>query len=206
MTSPLVRRQREHDRQGPIPQPNFGGPVNMGPMVAAGPYAPVQQRVNWQESLEQGFQARQAQRLQNRGGRHQRRIESTPMAAGPSAPTDGRVNYQERLEQDFRARHNQRLQNHNEGTSMAAGPSAPIEGRVNYQERLEQDFRARHNQRLQNHGGSRQDQTYGGSAMAQPFMQRQERYAEEERQHAEHLHDIQLQRQIDHDQEVLQHQ
>ena len=66
MTSPSVRRQREYDRQGPIPQPNFGGPVNVGPMAAAGPFAPVQ-RVNWQENLIQGFQARHAQQLQNRG-------------------------------------------------------------------------------------------------------------------------------------------
>ena len=112
MTSPSVRRQREYNRQEPIPQPNFGGPVNMGPMAAAGPYAPVQQRVNWQESLAQGFQARHAQRLQNRGGRRQRQTEGTPMAAGPSAPIEGRVNRQERVEQDFEARHNQQLQNH----------------------------------------------------------------------------------------------
>ena len=84
-----------------MPQPNFGGPVNMGPMAAAGPYAPVQQRVNWQQSLEQGFQSRHAQRLQNRGGRHQRRNEGTLMAAGPSAPIEGRVNYQGRLEQGW---------------------------------------------------------------------------------------------------------
>src|ERR1700727_921185 len=101
------------------------------------------------------------------------------MAAGPSAPTDGRVNWQERLEQGFQSGHNQQLRNHNEDTAMAAGPSAPTEGRVNYQERLEQDFRARHKQRLRNHGSSRQDQNHGRSVMAQPFMQRQERYAEE---------------------------
>jgi hypothetical protein len=115
-------------------------------MAAAGPYGPVQQRVNWQESLEQGFQSRHAQRLQNRGGRRQR---------------------------------------HNEGTSMAAGPSAPIEGRVNYQGRLEQGR---------------------GIVTPHQFMGQQERYADEERQHAAHLHDIQLQRQRDHDPEVLQHQ
>src|SRR6202453_2838312 len=100
MTSPSVRRQREYDRQEPIPQPNFGRLVNMGPMAAAGPYIPVQQRVNWQESLAQGFQARH-QQLQNCGGWHQRQNEAMPMAAGPSAPTEGRVNYQERPEQDF---------------------------------------------------------------------------------------------------------
>ena len=118
----------------------------MGPMAAAGPYAPMQQRVNWQESLEQGFRSRHAQRLQNRGGRRQR---------------------------------------HDEGTPTAAGPSAPIEGRVNNQERLEQG---------------------GRIVTPHQFMGRQERYADEERQHAAHLRDIQLRRQRDHDQEVLQHQ
>jgi hypothetical protein len=54
MTSPSVRRQREYDRQELIPQPNFGGSVNVGPMAAAGPFAPVQ-RVNWEENLIQGF-------------------------------------------------------------------------------------------------------------------------------------------------------
>ena len=125
MTSHSVRRQREYDRQEPIPQPNFGGPINVGPMAAAGPYAPGQQRVNWGESLEQGFQARQAQQLQNCGGWHQcqRQHEGTPMAAGPSMVTGERVNYQERLEQDFQARHNQWLQNHTMVTLMAAGSS-----------------------------------------------------------------------------------
>ena len=42
----------------------------MGPMAAAGPNAPVQGRVDWQQTFEQGFQARQAQQMQNRGGRH----------------------------------------------------------------------------------------------------------------------------------------
>ena len=59
MTSPSIRRQREYNRQQPMPQPNFGGHV--GPMAAAGPFAPVQGRVNWQEHLQQGFQARHAQ-------------------------------------------------------------------------------------------------------------------------------------------------
>ncbi len=143
-----------------MPQPNFGAPVNMGPMAAAGPHAPIQQRVNWQERLEQGFQARQGQRLQNRGGRRQRQLDRTP---------------------------------------MVAGPSAPAEGRVNYQERLEQDFQARHNQRLQNHGGLRREQNHRGIMTPQHVTGRQERYAEEEHQHAAHLRDIQLQRQADRD-------
>jgi hypothetical protein len=91
-----------------MPQPNFGGQLNM---AAAGPYAPVQQRVNWQETLNQGFQARQAQQLQNRDGRCQRVNEGTPMVAGPSAPTEGRVNWQESLEQGFQVRQAQRSEN-----------------------------------------------------------------------------------------------
>jgi hypothetical protein len=96
-----------------MPQPNFGGQVNaghVGPMAAAGPFAPVQGRVNWQESLQQGFQARHAQRLQNHGGQRRGQTEGLPMAAGPS--TEGRVDWQARLEQDFQARNNQRLRNH----------------------------------------------------------------------------------------------
>src|ERR1700676_1094567 len=76
MTSPSIRRQREYNRQQPMPQPNFGGHV--GPMAAAGPFAPVQGRVNWQERLEQGFQARQAQRWQNRASRRGEQKEGRP--------------------------------------------------------------------------------------------------------------------------------
>ena len=65
MTSPSIRRQREYGRREPILQPNFGGPVNM---AANGP---MQERVNWQERLEQGFQSRHAECLRNRGSRRQ---------------------------------------------------------------------------------------------------------------------------------------
>ena len=151
----------------------------MGPMAAAGPYAPMQQRVNWLERLEQGFQVRHNQRFQNHNG-------GMPMAAGASAPTERRVNHQERLEQGFQARQAQRLQNRggrrrrrNEGGDMESG--APL-----------------------------QEQNHGILVPPQQFMGQQERYAEEERQHAAHLHDIQLrneaQRQIDYDQETLRHQ
>ncbi len=127
-----------------MPQPNFVAPAMVGPP-----------RVNWQEQLEQGFQARQAQRRQNRGG--QRRGQ-------------------------------------NEGAPMAAGPPAPMEGRVNWQERLEYGFQKRH-------GGLLEDQN---NAPPQQFiMGRRETYAEEERQHAAHQHNLRLQndaqRQIDHD-------
>ena len=60
MTSPSIRRQREYDRQQPIPQPDFRVPVNMRPMMA-GPSAPVEQRVNWNERLQQNFQSAYAQ-------------------------------------------------------------------------------------------------------------------------------------------------
>src|SRR5882757_9769001 len=60
MTSPSIRRQREHDRQQSIPQPDFRVPVNMRPMMA-GPSAPVEQRVNWNERLQQNFQSAYAQ-------------------------------------------------------------------------------------------------------------------------------------------------
>ena len=92
-------------------------------MAAAGPYAPVRQRVNWQEALEQGFQARQAQRLQNRGGRRRGQTERViPAAAGPSAPVEGRVDWQRSLEQDVQVRHNQRLQNHGQNSGVFIPP------------------------------------------------------------------------------------
>ena len=50
MTSPSIRRQREYDQQQPIPQPDFGGPSN----------APAQERIDWQQRFEQGFQSRHA--------------------------------------------------------------------------------------------------------------------------------------------------
>ena len=124
-----------------MPQPNFDVPVIAGPV-----------RVNWQERLEQGFQSRHAQRLQNRGGRHREQSVEMP---------------------------------------MAAGPSVPIEGRVNWQERLDQGFQSRHAQRLQNNGRPLQDQNPGGFMAPQQFTGRQARYAEEERQHAAHLAELQ---------------
>ena len=154
MTSPSVRRQREYDRQLPMPQPHFGAPAVAGPP-----------RVNWQERLEQGFQSRQAQRHQNRGDRHQ---------------------------------------GQNEGMPAVAGPSVPVEGRVNWGERLEQGLQSRHAQRLRDRGGPLRDQN--NRPPQQFIMGRQERYAEEELQHAAHQQAIQRQRQMDHDQEALQHQ
>ena len=50
MTSPSIRRQREYDQQQPIPQPDFGGPSN----------APAQERIDWQQRFEQGFQSQHA--------------------------------------------------------------------------------------------------------------------------------------------------
>ena len=70
MTSPSIRRQRQSDRQNPIPQPNFGHPSNtgqVGPASAAGPFAPAQGTIDWNQRLQQGYQSRHALRLQNRG-------------------------------------------------------------------------------------------------------------------------------------------
>jgi hypothetical protein len=113
MTSPSIRRQREYDRQQPIPQPNFGVSVNVGNMglMVAGPPAPIEQRVNWNERLEQNFQGAHARQLQNHGGQRRGQNEEMPIVAGPSVPQEERVNWQERLEQGFQARHAQRLQN-----------------------------------------------------------------------------------------------
>jgi len=60
-------------------QPNFGVPVIVAPP-----------RVNWQESLEQGFQARHLQRLQNRGVRRRGQNERVPVpvAAAPPVPME----------------------------------------------------------------------------------------------------------------------
>ena len=60
MTSPSIRRQRQSDRQDPIPQPDFGGPANTGQMgsaSAAGPLAPAQGTTDWNQMLLQGFQS-----------------------------------------------------------------------------------------------------------------------------------------------------
>ena len=109
-----------------MPQPHFG----FG--------APAQARVNWQERLEQGFQGRHAQRMQNRGVQRGRRDERMAPVAGPSAPVSG----------------------------------------WGYQPRHEQ---------MVNYGGQQQGHNVGA------VMGRQERYAEEERQHAAHLCNIRLQ-------------
>ena len=58
MTSPSIRRQRQSERQQPIPQPNFGEPSNVGqiqPTTAAGSFAPVQGRIDYQQRLQQGY-------------------------------------------------------------------------------------------------------------------------------------------------------
>ena len=132
------------------------------------------------------------------------------MAAG--GPIQGRVNWQERLEQGFQSRHAERLRNRggqrqgqNEGIPMAAGPSAPAEGRVNWQGGShDRNVQQSHN----NRGGPLQDQnpTAGRFITPQQFMGRQERYAEDECQHTANLHNVQLQRQADHDMEALVHQ
>ena len=60
MTSPSIRRQRQSDRQDPLPQPDFGGPTNTGQVgsaSAAGPFAPAKRTVNFDQIVQQGFQS-----------------------------------------------------------------------------------------------------------------------------------------------------
>ena len=108
MTSPSIRRQRQSDRQDPLPQPDFGGPTNTGQVgsaSAAGPLAPAQQTVDFDQMVQQGFQSRHALRLQNCGRQHLEPNEGLPIA-GPSVPVQGRVGQHIPI----------------------AGPSAPIAG------------------------------------------------------------------------------
>ena len=63
MTSPSIRRQRQSDRQDPLPQPDFGGPTNtrqVGFARAAGPLAPEQQTVDFDQMVQHGFQSQHA--------------------------------------------------------------------------------------------------------------------------------------------------
>ena len=60
MTSPSIRRQRQSDRQDPVPQPDFGGPTNIGQVGfanAAGSLTPAQQTVDFDQMLQQLFHA-----------------------------------------------------------------------------------------------------------------------------------------------------
>ena len=87
--------------------------------------------------------------------------------------------------------------------------------RVNWQEQLEQGFQARQAQQWQNHVGQRWGQNEGVPMAARPppqqfiIMGQRETYTEEKHQHGAHQHNLQLQnhaqRQINHDQEALQH-
>ena len=62
-----------------------------------------------------------------------------------------------------------------------AGPSVPIQERIDCQQRLEQGFQAWHNQQLQNHGEI---------VESQQVTRQQERYTDEEHQHAAHLAEL----------------
>ena len=176
MTSPSIRRQRQSDRQNPIPQPNFGHPNNtgqVGSISAAGPLAPAQGTIDWNQRLQQGYQSRHALRLQNRGRQRLEPNESLPVA-GPSVPVQGRVDQYIPI----------------------AGPSAPIAGpsrsvqeRVDWNSRFQQEFQARHNNQRQTHSlaGNQNHSVIGPS---QHIIGWQERYADEERQHASHLAEL----------------
>ena len=159
----------------------------MGPMAAAGPNGPVQGRVDWQQALEEGFHTRHARRLQSHGGRRQRQEVQMPMTVGPSGPAQRPM--------------------------AAAGPNAPRQEQVDWNQVLVEGFQGRHARQLRNFDGRHQQQNVDMPMHAGPvpdqnlIIGRQERYAEEERQHAAHLHNMQLrndaQRLLDHDREVL---
>src|SRR6202040_3885222 len=85
MTSPTTRRQRQYDRQAPIPQPIFAPPL-------AGPSVP---RIDWNQWLQQGYQARQTERRQNFHGQY----DGMAPVAGPSA-----LNRNERIYQGHHIR------------------------------------------------------------------------------------------------------
>ena len=119
MTSPSIRRQRQSDRQGPLPQPDFGGPTNtrqVGSASAAGPLAPAQRTVDFDQMLQQGFQSRHALRLQNRGRRRPEPNDSLPVA-GPSVPVQGRVDQNIPIAGP---------------SAPIAGPSRPVQDRVDW--------------------------------------------------------------------------
>ena len=63
ITSSSIRRQRQSDRQNPIPQPNFGHPSNIGQVGSAsttGLFAPAQEKIDWNQRLQQGYQFQHA--------------------------------------------------------------------------------------------------------------------------------------------------
>src|SRR6266436_3479754 len=194
MTSPTVRRQREYDRQPPMPQPNFGAPAMAGPL-----------RVNWQERLEQEFQSRQAQRQQNRGGRRQGQNEGMPMVAGPSAPVEGRVNWGERLEQGFQTRHAQRSWNH--GDQNNRPPQQFIMGRQEMYAEEERQHAA-HREAIQRQRQMDHDQEalQHQARMMELQRQRQHQMDMEALQHQAHQDELQRQQQHQREMEVLQHQ
>ena len=174
MTSPSIRRQRQSDRQDPIPQPDFGGPANTGQMgsaSAAGPLAPAQGTTDWNQMLLQGFQSRHALRLQNRGRQRPEPNEGLSVV-GPSVPVQGRVDQNIPIAGP---------------SAPIAGPSRPVQDRVDWNSRFQQGFQARHNQRRQNHGYAPANQIHSGVIEPQDDMQQQQRYADEERQHTAHL-------------------
>ena len=135
MTSHSIRRQRQSDRQDPLPQPVFGGPTNtrqVGFASIARPLAPAQRTVDFDQMVQQGFQSRQSLRLQNRGRRHPEPNEGLPVA-GPSVPVQGRVGQHIPIAGP---------------SAPIAGPSRPVQDRVDWNSRFQQGFQTRHNQRL----------------------------------------------------------
>src|ERR1700722_14255953 len=128
MTSPTTRRQRQYDRQTPIPQPIFAPPLT-------GPSAP---KIDWNQRLQQGYQARQTERRQNFHGQY----EGMGPVAGPLA-----LHMNKRLRQGHHVRLPEQQQNHHgqyEGMAPVAGLSTTIQGRVDWNKRLLQGYQVRH--------------------------------------------------------------
>ena len=205
MTSPSVRRQREYDRQQPIPQPHFG----FG--------APAQARVNWQERLEQGFQTRHAQRMQNRGAQHGRRDERPAPVAGPSIPITnwGYHGFQPR---HMQANHGgqpqdiERQRRHAEDENRYAAVMHNRRLQIEAQRQADYDQEAlQHQARLAELQQQRQRErqaVYDQEALqhAELLRERQMDRDQEALRHQAHLAELQRQRQMDHDQEALRHQ
>ena len=199
-----------------MPQPNFDVPAIAGPSMVNAIAGPSRvnaiagpSRVNWQERLEQGFQTRHAQRLQNRGSRRREQSVEMPMAAGPSAPIEGRANWQESFDQGFQSRHAQRLQNRG-GPSRNQNNAPPQQFIMGQQHRYAEEERQhtahRLNTQMQRQMDHDREALEHQAHMAEVQQQHEHQREVEALQHQAHL--AELQRQHDHQREVevLQHQ
>ena len=97
--------------------------------------------------------------------------------AGPSIPVQGRVD--------------QHIPIAGPSASIA-GPSRSVQERVDWNSRFQQEFQARHNNQRQTHS-SAGNQNHSEIGPSQHIIGQQERYADEEHQHASHLAELQRQ-------------